>query len=351
MAPTLRSGGQSTSDSVTRPASPQVMSPTRALQAIEEGSGAQCAGSQDQGQVLACQDQVQQTLVENTANKGDATISHEEAEHLIHSLAGIRGGRPLIRVLLEGLQSLHPIQTDDSVPLRNSPPPPPSEPSGDGSSSGSASASDLGEYPRENLHLDNNFPGGRYDDKELVEYTKALRISPAIQLPKLHTKEDYKVWKSEVPLHFEPRTLGDITYGGKRYDVDFGLRRVKYTEWYRARKNKAFSALALSLSVDLRSTFKVDEIREEMEAASILWSFITKHFEAGDGINPDYLLRDLMMRLMQPNDSVTKYAEDIELKVTKLRQAKGDFEEWQQASQLLSNSVLVFPDVTREYAN
>ncbi|KAG2779648.1 hypothetical protein PC116_g17134 [Phytophthora cactorum] len=100
--------------------------------------------------------------------------------------------------------------------------------------------------------------------------------------------------------------------------------------------NKAFSALALS--VDLLFTLKVDEIQEDMEAASILWSFITKRFEAGDGINPDYLLRDLMMRLMQPNKSVTKYANDIELKVAKLRQVKGDFEEWQQASLLLSNS-------------
>jgi hypothetical protein len=83
----------------------------------------------------------------------------------------------------------------------------------------------------------------------------------------------------------------------------------------------------------------------------VLWKFITKHFEAGDGINPNYLLRDLMMRMMQPNEKVDAYTEDIEVKATKLRQAKGDFEEWQQAIFLLSNSVLVFPDVTREYAN
>ncbi|KAG3201073.1 hypothetical protein PC128_g4145 [Phytophthora cactorum] len=100
------------------------------------------------------------------------------------------------------------------------------------STSSSGSASDPGEHPRENLHLDYNFPGDRYDakelveySKELVEYSKALRNSPAIQLPRLHTKEEYKVWKNEVPLHFEPRTLGDITYGGECYDVDFGLRR------------------------------------------------------------------------------------------------------------------------------
>ncbi|KAE9264592.1 hypothetical protein PR003_g32751, partial [Phytophthora rubi] len=175
---------------------------------------------------------------------------------------------------------------------------------------------------------------------ELAEYTKALRNSAPITLPKLHSKGDYKAWKSEVPLHFEPRSLGDITYGGERHDEDLGLRRQKYAEWYSARKTKAFSALALSLSVDLRSTFKVDELRDDMEAASVLWEAITKHFEAGDGINPDYLLRELMMRMLQPNDKVDAYAEDIELKVTKLRQAKGDFADWQQASLLLSNSTL-----------
>ncbi|KAE8970985.1 hypothetical protein PR003_g6795 [Phytophthora rubi] len=149
--------------------------------------------------------------------------------------------------------------------------------------------------------LDNNFPGGRYEDRELAKYTKALRNSAPITLPKLHSKGDYKAWKNEAPLHFEPRSLGDITYGEERYDKDPGLRRQKYAEWYSARKNKAFSALALSLSVDLRYTFKVDELRDDMGAASVLWEAITKHFEAGDGINPDYLLRELMMRMLQPN--------------------------------------------------
>ncbi|KAE9004948.1 hypothetical protein PF011_g12243 [Phytophthora fragariae] len=180
---------------------------------------------------------------------------------------------------------------------------------------------------------DNNFPSGRYDDRELAEYTKALRNLAPITPPKLHSKGDYKAWKSE------------------RYDADLGLRRQKYAEGYSARKTNAFSALALSLSVDLRSTFKVDELRDDMEAASVLGQAITKHFEAGDGINPDYLQRELMMRMLQPNEKVDAYAVDIELKVTKLRQAKGEFKDWQQTSLLLSNSVRVFPDLTREYAN
>ncbi|KAE9052050.1 hypothetical protein PR001_g868 [Phytophthora rubi] len=166
--------------------------------------------------------------------------------------------------------------------------------------------------------LDNTFPGGRYDNRKLAEYTKALRNSAPIQLPHLHSKGDYKTWESEVPLQFEPRGLGNITYGGKRYDIVKGLRRQKYTAWYTARKGEAFSALALSLSVHLRATFRIDELRDNMEAASVLWSFITKHLQAGDGINPDYLMRDLMMCMMQPNEKVDSAR---------------------------------LPDVTREYAN
>eukprot|EP00644_Phytophthora_capsici_P007034 jgi/Phyca11/103514/e_gw1.8.762.1 len=198
--------------------------------------------------------------------------------------------------------------------------------------------------------MDNRNPSGRYADNELAEYTKSLRSSADIRLPDLHGKDHYKAWKSEVPLHFDSRMLGDITYGAERYDEAEGLRRPKYHEWYAARKNKAFSALALSLSVDLRSTFKIDDIRDDMDAASILWEHITKHFEAGDGINPDYLLRDLMSRMMQPNESVAKYVNDIGLKATQLRQANGEFAEWQHASLLLSNAVLVFPDLAREHS-
>ncbi|KAG3250470.1 hypothetical protein PI124_g4879 [Phytophthora idaei] len=94
--------------------------------------------------------------------------------------------------------------------------------------------------------------------------------SPIIKLPTLHVKADYKAWKSEVPLHFEPRTLGDITYSSERNDAVGGVRRQKYFVWYETRKNKTFSALALSLSSDLRATFKIDAICDNMDAARTL---------------------------------------------------------------------------------
>jgi len=187
----------------------------------------------------------------------------------VRSLAGIAGGRPLIAVLLEELARR--AHSAAAPPFGNPPPQPPSDPGSDGSSHGGRTPDEQSQG--EPAPLDNTFPGGRYDNRELADYTKSLRNSAPIQLPRLHSKSDYKAWKSEVPLHFEPRTLGDITYGGERYDVEEGLRRQKYTEWYTARKDKAFSALALSLSVDLRATFKIDELRDDMEAASVLWTF------------------------------------------------------------------------------
>ncbi|KAG3193970.1 hypothetical protein PC128_g9782 [Phytophthora cactorum] len=49
-----------------------------------------------------------------------------------------------------------------------------------------------------------------------------------------------------------------------------GVRRQKYFVWYETRKNKTISALALSLSLDLRATFKIDAIRDNMDAAQLV---------------------------------------------------------------------------------
>ncbi|OWY92074.1 hypothetical protein PHMEG_00039070 [Phytophthora megakarya] len=174
---------------------------------------------------------------------------------------------------------------------------------------------------------------GRYSNTERIDYTKVLINLQPIKLPKLHTMGDYKAWRSEVPLHFETRMLGDITYGGERYDEEEGLRRFKYKEWFEARKNKAFSWI-------LRTTFKIDEIRDSMDAATLLYSRITQHFEAAD-----------VTRKLQPNESVTAYVEDIARKVTQLHQTNGEFAEWQHASLLLSNCVEKFHDLAREHGD
>ncbi|GMF44393.1 unnamed protein product [Phytophthora fragariaefolia] len=199
--------------------------------------------------------------------------------------------------------------------------------------------------------LGNMNAGSRYDDKELAGHTKALVNSPPIKLPKLHSKGGYKSWRSEVPLHFDTRMLGAITYGTERYDSAAGLSRVKYHDWFEARMNKAFSAVALSLSVDLRTTFKIDDIRDNMDAAAMLFECITQHYEAGDGINPDYLLQELATRKHKSGETATAYVDDVARKVTLLHQANGEFTEWQHASLLLSNCVEVYQGLAREHDN
>ncbi|KAE8889852.1 hypothetical protein PF010_g17262 [Phytophthora fragariae] len=213
------------------------MSPIRAQRSTDVASGVDDTTGQDEDEVLTNPDNATQRLAESVqrsrtfsngdsaTDQTDSALSHDETERLVRSLAGTRGGRTLIRVLLEGLS--HLAHSVSAPSIGNPPPQPPSDPGSEGSSHG-------GRDPDEQSQgsaalLDNTFPGGRYDNRELAEYTKVLRNSAPIQLPQLYSKSDYKAWKSEVPLHFEPRGLGDITYGGKRYDVVEGLRRQKYT--------------------------------------------------------------------------------------------------------------------------
>ncbi|OWY98856.1 hypothetical protein PHMEG_00030265, partial [Phytophthora megakarya] len=75
--------------------------------------------------------------------------------------------------------------------------------------------------------------------------TKVI-INSQVKLPKLHTKGDYKAWCSEVPLHFDSRMLCDITYGPERYDEQEGMH----------------------------------EIRDNMNATTMLYERITQHFES-----------------------------------------------------------------------
>eukprot|EP00644_Phytophthora_capsici_P009993 jgi/Phyca11/130059/e_gw1.90.39.1 len=254
-------------------------------------------------------------------------MSHSDVEHLARSLAEIPGGRRLIQALLQGLaQSAERAEEN----------PPPQRPRSNSSVSGrnrhaddavSVRSDDPSNVPS---MFDNKNPGGRYDDAELTDSIKSLR-NVSIKLPALTKKEEYQAWYSEVPLHFESCMLGDITYGAERFDSVEGYGRPKYAEWYKLRQTKAFSVMALSLSVELRTTFKIDDMRDQTEAASILWKSITDYFEAGDG-------------------AVTNYIKDIDLKARKLRQARGSFEEWEHASLLISNSLLAFPEMARAHS-
>ncbi|GMF44743.1 unnamed protein product [Phytophthora fragariaefolia] len=57
----------------------------------------------------------------------------------------------------------------------------------------------------------------------------------------------------------------------------------------------------------LRDLFKVDELRDQIEAPSLLWGRITAHFNKGDGVNPDYILRDSLNHELKPGQTVEAY--------------------------------------------
>ncbi|KAE9169433.1 hypothetical protein PF005_g27977 [Phytophthora fragariae] len=65
-----------------------------------------------------------------------------------------------------------------------------------------------------------------------------------------------------------------------------------------------------------------------MDAAALLFTRITQPLEAGDGINPDYLLQELVTRRLKSGETVTAYVDDVARKVTLLHQANGEFTEW-----------------------
>ncbi|GMF49756.1 unnamed protein product [Phytophthora fragariaefolia] len=247
---------------------------------------------------------------ENASVASDTTLPRCDTERLIRSFAGISGGRPLAEALFEGLRDLHsaprPANTAKASPVPAKQKHNQRLPLSQGDDQRNLQPPPLGSMNT----------GSRYD-KELAEHTKALVSSPPIKLLKLHSKGDYKSWRSEVLLHFDTRMLDAITYGTERYDSTEGLSRAKFHEWFEARKNKAFSALALSLSVDLRTTFKIDDIQDNMDTAAMLFERITQHFEADDGIDSDYLLQELATRRLKSGKTATAYVDDVARKFTK----------------------------------
>lgn len=196
--------------------------------------------------------------------------------------------------------------------------------------------------------LDNRL-GARYDDAELAKHTEKL-MGKDVPLPKLSDdREKYKQWKSEVTLRFPTFMLDAITYGTERYDAELGYTNHRYHKWYDRRRVLAFTSMALSLDMNLRDMFKVDDIRDQMEAPSLLWGLITAHFTKGDGVNPDYILREVVNHELKPGMTVDVYVKKSEQLVRRLREANGELEEWEHASLLLSNCQQVFRELAEQH--
>ncbi|OWZ17890.1 hypothetical protein PHMEG_0008100 [Phytophthora megakarya] len=118
--------------------------------------------------------------------------------------------------------------------------------------------------------LDNQH-GSRYSDVELKENTNQL-LGKEVLLPKqTDVKEEFEKWRSELTLRFPLYKLDEITYGGVHYDAQLGFVNPHYHRWLDTRRVMAFTAMALALDMNLREIFKVDELRDQMEAPSLLW--------------------------------------------------------------------------------
>ncbi|KAF4037276.1 hypothetical protein GN244_ATG10658 [Phytophthora infestans] len=189
----------------------------------------------------------------------------------------------------------------------------------------------------------------RYNDAELVDATSKM-IGKEVVLPKRKdVKEELARWRSEVTLRFPLYELDAIPYESERYDSQLGYVNPKYHRWYDTRRVMSFTAMALSLDMNLRDLFKVDELREEMEAPSLLWDRIVAYFTRGDGINPDYILRDLLNRELKPGETVDQYVTVSEELVRRYKQANGGMDEWEHASLLISSSQRDFRELAEQH--
>ncbi|GMF28925.1 unnamed protein product [Phytophthora fragariaefolia] len=101
--------------------------------------------------------------------------------------------------------------------------------------------------------------------------------------------------------------------------------------------------------MNLRDLFKVDGLRDQIEAPSLLWGRITAHFTKGDGVNPDYILRNLLNHELKPGQTVEAYVKKSEELVRRLRAANGELEEWEDSSFLLPTSQLVFRELAEQH--
>ncbi|KAG6619111.1 Integrase catalytic core protein [Phytophthora cinnamomi] len=134
-----------------------------------------------------------------------------------------------------------------------------------------------------------------------------------------------------------------MTFSSKRFDEARASSDLQYLSAWVERSRKAFTTLALSLSVQLRRTLDVERFEPCMDAPSQLWAEIRAHFERGNGVNPTYLKAQMYNRRLQISETVDKYVQDMERRRRVMVDNGGAMEDWESADLLLSNALLVFP--------
>ncbi|KAE9017364.1 hypothetical protein PF011_g6729 [Phytophthora fragariae] len=176
--------------------------------------------------------------------------------------------------------------------------------------------------PRVLARLNNQF-GPRNDDADLAKHTEKL-LGKEVPLPKLvNQKVEYARWKSKVTLWFPTFKLD--THDRERYDSALSYTSMKYHTWYNTRRVMAFTVMALYLGMFLRDLLK------------------------GDGVNPDYILRNLLNHDLKLGQTVEAYVAKSEELERRLRQAKCEIEEREHARMLISKSQRVFRELVEQH--
>ncbi|KAF4148305.1 gag-polypeptide of LTR copia-type [Phytophthora infestans] len=144
-------------------------------------------------------------------------------------------------------------------------------------------------------------------------------------------------------------SLGSMTFGSERFDEARASTDLQYLSTWVERSRKAFTTLALSLSVQLRRTLDVERFEPCMDAPSQLWDEIRAHFEQGNGVNPTYLKAQMYNRRLQASENVDTFVQDMERRRRLLLDNGGSMEDWELADLLLSSSLPVFPQLAMDH--
>lgn len=78
----------------------------------------------------------------------------------------------------------------------------------------------------------------------------------------------------------------------------------------------------MALSLELMVAVKVNDLRDLIETLSLLREKITAHFDADDGINPEYIRLELIDRRLRPDETVFEYRDALERLVRRVAYAK-----------------------------
>ncbi|KAE8885907.1 hypothetical protein PF003_g29996 [Phytophthora fragariae] len=160
-------------------------------------------------------------------------------------------------------------------------------------------------------------------EPNLAKHTEKL-LGKEVPLPKLvNQKVEYARWKSKVTLWFPTFKLD--THDRERYDSALSYTSMKYHTWYNTRRVMAFTVMALYLGMFLRDLLK------------------------GDGVNPDYILRNLLNHDLKLGQTVEAYVAKSEELERRLRQAKCEIEEREHARMLISKSQRVFRELVEQH--